>query len=472
MGFPYDNQNNPGQSQEALRANAGQSTAWIQQLFGNWQNMFNTANRGIPSQAPQTAPAAIAYDPYNTGWDKNNDPVMARTNRGAMINSPNQAPAAHYSQPSGDVLAALNGKFNASDNSMQGVPLSLQRPQEVDPLDARLAEIQKLMQGVNMEGDPAAFQGDVDAAFAGSFGAINNARARAKEGYNESDNVLANLTKGHVDQIQHGDRAAIGKANDDLVGGLDKTYKQANTDLSADRQKEISAKTEMLSRLGLQEAGIGSAGKEQTEAISRMTQQQAGAKDQAAGYRQADMVRNTELASSQADAGLERRAALRRDLDKINGNLDNSAATVENAKAQAMLSGKNASKADGMKMLEFYQNQIKDISDTKERREQTSYDRGIDARDFAAKSQGGGGVYEAVKQSIQNTTGQNAQPYMEAYTDVVSKNGYDSRSGADKIAFYQQAMIKAAKDKGVNLDPQTALSFITGVENYGTDKLK
>lgn len=443
--------------------NAGAAPSIFGNLWKGWEGFLNDRNANQRSLGPiqhnDPDPAALGM--------RINEGVMA----GLQGRSPTPvAPTRHSGESSSNVLDSLRGMHNTSqDLGQQGIPSGISRPAEVDPLDAKIAEIQRLMQEVNMGGDPAAYQADVDSAFAGSFGAINKARERAKSGYNESDNVLRDLTAGHVNQIQTGDRQAIGKANDDLVGNYDKSYNEANKALGADRQKEISAKTEMLSRLGLEEAGIGSAGSEQTNAISRMTQQNAGAKAQAAGYRQADEVRNTELASSQADAGLERRAGLRRDLDKINGNLDNSAATVENAKSQAMLAGKNASKADGMKMMEFYQNQIKDISDTKEKREQTSYDRGIDARDFASKNSGsGGGVYEAVKQSIQNSSGENAQPYMDAYSDVVSQNGYDSRSGADKIAYYQQQMLK----KNPKLRPQTALSFITGVENYGTDKLK
>jgi hypothetical protein len=139
---------------------------------------------------------------------------------------------------------------------------------------------------------------------------------------------------------------------------------------------------------------------------------------------------------------------------------------VENSKAQAKLSAQNADKSDFLKQLQFYSDELRNIKQDSDKKEQTSYDRAIDQRDFNAKNSGSvGGVFDVANQKI-SSIGNDPSPYQQAYAQTMEENKFDSRSGQDKIGYFLQQM----RRKNPSLDPQVALDYITTIENFGTDK--
>jgi hypothetical protein len=337
---------------------------------------------------------------------------------------------------------------------------------DVSEDEMRAQKIRDLMAELEQNGAGAENLAMVDQAFAGSLSAIQNARNSAQKNYQESDKAVQGLTAGHVNEIKTKDRQAVEANANELSGAYNKSFGDAKNSLVADQQREQSARAEMLQRLGIQEAGMGDAGSAQSQAITRLTEDNAARQGQAATYKAADLTRNTELASSQASAGIERQGDLRKQLNGINANLDQSQASVENSKAQAKLSAQNADKADFLKQLQFYSDELRNIKQDSDKKEQTSYDRAIDQRDFNAKNSGHvGGVFDVANQKI-SSIGNDPTPYQQAYAQTMEENQFDSRSGQDKVGYFLQQM----RRKNPNLDPQVALDYITTIENFGTDK--
>jgi hypothetical protein len=338
--------------------------------------------------------------------------------------------------------------------------------QPIDEYEVRAQKIRDLMADLEQNGAGAENLAMVDQAFAGSLNAIQNARNSAQSNFQESDKAIQGLTAGHVNEIKTKDRQAVESNANELSGAYTKSFGDAKGALVADQQREQSARAEMLQRLGIQEAGMGDAGSAQSQAITRLTEDNAARQGQASTYKAADLTRNTELASSQASAGIERQGDLRKQLNGINANLDQSQASVENSKAQAKISAQNADKADYLKQLQFYSDELRNIGDEKSKKDQTAYDRAIDQRDFNAKNSGSvGGVFDVANQKI-SSIGNDPSPYQQAYAQTMEENKFDSRSGQDKIGYFLQQM----RRKNPSLDPQVALDYITTIENFGTDK--
>lgn len=170
-------------------------------------------------------------------------------------------------------LAALKGEYNTPQSSIygqEGIPPMLMEPEPVDEVAleyaARAEKIQALMDQLQMGTDNQAL---ADEAFAGSLAAIEKARGSAQNNFKESDAAIQGLTQGHVNEIKTVDRQAVTDNAQQFSGELNQTYDGATKALAADRNKDLSARAEMLSRLGIQEAGLGDTGNEQTQAIDR-----------------------------------------------------------------------------------------------------------------------------------------------------------------------------------------------------------
>jgi hypothetical protein len=207
---------------------------------------------------------------------------------------------------------------------------------------------------------------------------------------------------------------------------------------------------------------MGTAGETQTKAIADITADTAGAKNQASGYLSADEVRNTEAARAASQGGLNRRADLRRDLDNILGNLDDAEAQIGNSKSQALLAGLQADK-------ESWNNAYKTDVDTLEMLlGQQREDKKLNAelQKIGAKASGSNGVLGVMQDRFRS---QNIDPmqYLQAYSDVVGDNRFNSNSGHDKVASYVEEMMR----KNPGLNKAKALEWVMGIENYGTDKL-
>jgi hypothetical protein len=370
-----------------------------------------------------------------------------------------QSKAPQAPNPGGSLMNRMLGQGANSQSSL--IPDDGMSDEEKE-LAASIAAIRN---AINNRGDyreDPQVRALVDSAFGGALSAVGNARTRANENYNTSDDMLARLSAADVNAIQNEDLNAIRGSHTNLQAGYDKNLGAATTALQNDRNMEMQNRTEMLQRLGLQESGMGTAGETQTKAIADITADTAGAKNQASGYLSADEVRNTEAARAASQGGLNRRADLRRDLDNILGNLDDAEAQIGNSKSQALLAGLQADK-------ESWNNAYKTDVDTLEMLlGQQREDKKLNAelQKIGAKASGSNGVLGVMQDRFRS---QNIDPmqYLQAYSDVVGDNRFNSNSGHDKVASYVEEMMR----KNPGLNKAKALEWVMGIENYGTDKL-
>lgn len=438
------------------------------QMWGGWNGMWGDIGKKMFQSGDEKLAEFHNSDSYKNNLRQLNE------SQGRPADAPNTR---HYADPTANISRILgldqqpaNDPYPSHGYTTDGPPGRQGRDEDpgqpIDEYEVRAQKIRDLMEDLEGAGAGSDNLAMVDQAFAGSLAAIANARKSAQTNYQTSDKAIQGLTAGHVNEIKTNDRQAVEANANDLNKAYDSSYNDAKSALQANQDREMSARAEMLSRLGIQEAGMGDTGKAQSQALTRLEEDQSGMKQQAAGYKAADLTRNTELASSQAAAGVERQGDLRRQLNGINANLDQSLASVENSKASAKISAQNADKADYLKQLQFYQDQLKDIQSEKERADNTAYDRAVDQRDFNAKNSGSvGGALDIADQQIRNL-GEDPAQYADAYAQTMQENSFDSRSGKDKIADTVAKM--TAKNK--NLSPRTALRYVMSIENFGTDK--
>ena len=443
--------------------------ALFDDLFNGWNGMWGDIGRKLSAPADLESQLSGGTEQ----WQQPSRPVNRveerpdpRDNIARILgigSGIDKYPSRGYSQPH---PGGGNGKM-ISDYGLNPSPNEYQE-EAPDPRliedQTRAEHIRQLMEDLQMGTENS---GLVDEAFAGSLAAIEKARSRAGENFKASDAAIQGLTQGHVNEIKTVDRKAVQDNAAEYSGALNENYTNSKNTLAADQKAEMNARAAMLQRLGIQEAGLGEAGQEQSKAISRLTENNANEQSRASTYKAADLTRNTELAAAQATEGVERQSDLRRQLDGINANLDQSTATVENSKAQARISAGNADREAYLKQLQFYSDELAGINEGIDKREQTAYDRSIDARDFAAKNQpkSVGGALDVANQQVMNM-GENPAEYADTYAQVMAENTYDSRSGQDKIAYAVAQMRK----KNPRLSPNVALRYVMAVENHGTDK--
>lgn len=323
----------------------------------------------------------------------------------------------------------------------------------------------------------------VDEAFQGSLDALGTARTRTNDNYSTSRENIDSLTNSHVANIKGADRDAVNRIGDDLTSSYNANFGENASRLKADRAEEIALKTDMLKRLGIQDAGLGSAGDVQTAAIAENSADQAGAMQQAETYKSADLTRNVEQAQSMANAGVERQSDLRRQLDGILGGLDTQEAGIRNDISTAKLGAQQSDRANFQKEQGYYndslQSLLSDQSNRDESQRDFTYQKSLDQAKFdqqaasdAAKNGGVAGTNSAfdVVDSRIAAKGKNPTDYRTAFNEAMQSGVLDSGLG-DKNSLIQQQMLKIMKKKG--LDPNSTLvsDYAYGVLNYGTDKL-
>ena len=425
------------------------------------------------------------YQAYGN-WDSKKDPIPDMTMKGISNNPFQQGQAvgmnASRPQPSRSIGAIRDaGKLpglsqdNSSQprfaNKMLSDEAAYREPEEdpLDKLNRRRAELEAMLDE-DFTGDPE-MDALVEQAYASALSNIGNARNSANDNFAKSDANIAALSAGHVREIETKDRDAVNRIAGDYQGGLQNTYNTAKNDITADRSAEMAEKTAMLERLGIQEAGLGDAGQDETQALDRLTQNQAGAMRQAQGYQAADQTRNVEQAQSQASAGVERRSALNSDLQKILGGLNESEAELQSQKSQSMLQARSGAKNDYLDRMGAISDSIGDIDDRIDSKVEGDRDYALELRKLAQKESGGGGsAFDAVSNDLA-TRGIDPAPYLQYYSEVAGGTGFNSAVDGDKTLWMVRNMKKKAAEKGVKLDDVAISRFVNGLNNYGTDKL-
>lgn len=424
------------------------------------------------------------YQAYGK-WDSKQDPIPAMT-MGGQSNTPlTQGQRIGMGNGSSRMQQAVNTDklpgMTQDNSASQFAPRyankqlsdeAAYQKQADDPMKKLLDRRSQLesMLDEDYTGDPE-MDALIEQAYSSALSNITGARGRANENFTQSDKAIADLSAGHVNTIKTDDMDAVKRIGGELQSGYQQTYDTAKGSLEADRSSELEQRTAMLQRLGIQEAGLGDAGKGETEAIQRLTENQAEAVKQAQGYQAADEVRNTELAASQASAGVERRSALNKDLQGILGNLDSAESELNTSKAQQQIQARQAGMADFTRQKSAISDSIAGIDDRIDKKTNDDRDYALKLQEQAQKaSSSGSGVYDAVRNSV-SSRGIDPEPYIQAYNEVLATEGYNPSLNGDKNAFYAKKMKEKAAKKGIKLDDSTIGSVVMGIHNYGTDKL-
>ncbi len=306
----------------------------------------------------------------------------------------------------------------------------------------------------------------INEAYASALGNITGARGRANENFAKSDANIAALSAGHVNTIKTDDLNAVKRIGGELQSGYQQTFDTAKSGMEANRSAELSERTAMLQRLGIQEAGLGNAGQGETEAIERLTENQSGAMRQAQGYQAADEVRNNELASSQASAGVERRSALNKDLQGILGNLDTAESELAASKSQQQIQARTSGKSDYNQRMGAISDSIAGIDERIDSRTDADRDYGLELKKLAQKGTSSGGVFDVIANDFKNR-GIDPAPYMEAYSAVAAATPYNSQVDGDKTLW----TIRQMKKKNSKLSDSEIARWVNSKDGFGTDKL-
>lgn len=458
--------NDDGQNQEKLHKNSGNA----------WDDFWSSLNRPIKvGPLDKGVQSQIAGQGYGFSNRDQMGDLYERNQANGVENARAEATRgfpAPQSKSMGLIrsldTSRLPGMSVDTSNGMtrQGNdPTNEREVSYEEKLLERKAQIEMLMD--TPYADDPEIAAMIDEAYSGALANISKARDSANSNFQQSDANIAALTAGHVNTIKTDDLAAVNRIAGEYQGGLQKTFDTAKQGLESNRSAELAERTAMLQRLGIQEAGLGEAGKGETEAISRMTEDQAGAMKQAQGYQAADQVRNTEQAQSQASAGVERRSALNSDLQKILGTIDNSETELRSNMNMDKLSARQKGLDTYNDQQRFNLDSLNQIDETLQNRADSDRDYDLELRKLAEKNSGSsGGVFDAVANDFR-TRGLAPEEYEQAYSQVASSATFNAAVDGDK----QLWMIRQMKKKNPKLAENDIARYVSGIQNYGTDKL-
>lgn len=244
-------------------------------------------------------------------------------------------------------------------------------------------------------------------AFAKAYANIDNAAKTAKDNKTASASAIAGLAQGGANIVK-GESKDYQRITDNTANTNNTIYQGAVSGLQQDRSKELADRAQFLERLGIKEAGLGTAGSTQTSAINEALGSQTRNADRINAYGQADQALNTSRAQSILNEGTTRQAGLESQLQKILGSLEDKRTDYGMQEAQALSQAEQAAYANQMEKfkagLGAYQQQID--NDFKSR------DQQMQEAEFMAKYGNGGGQDQG--QILSQTGSQAADAYAES----------------------------------------------------------
>lgn len=446
----------------------------IDQLFGGWNNFAgnagNTVNNVLRTH-PLVGGAMDGLEGLRKGLGQvtysNDGPsggglgrLGIREGDWGNKNPALNIPISHESEV--DRMPGLAG--NGRETSDYGLPVMSKNDREMD------LQMSELKSALDRQFQPTGeYNSMIEQAYAGALSNIGKAKGDANANFEKSDAAINDMTQGHVHEIKTNDRAAIGQNANQLTDEYSQIYGDGRKQLQADQANEMKIKAEAVSRLGLQESGMGEAGQTQQDAITRMTQDETGAKAQASSYKAADLTRNTELAASQAGQGVERRSALHNQLQKILGSIGDSEASVNQSIGLAKLQGAQAEKSDFRQEQQFNLDSLNQLQDQNQKKSDSDRNYALELQKLQAKQDGSasGDLQDNVGEAIRSR-GIDPQPYLDAYNEVLQQ-GYNQNVNGDKNSFFSSRMKESMRKKGLNADDSVIGRVVLGINQSGTN---
>jgi hypothetical protein len=428
---------------------------WLNSLFGhkngNQDQSGGYAGTGNPAPAQYTTPA---YMSGATGGG-NADIGSSGADSGA------------------NALKALSGGFNQSSYA---APESLSAVNTVPHDDITGGQqgqqnpmIAGILAAINNQSpyDSGPYMQNLDAARASSLKAIAGAEDRTNANFNTSNQAIGNIyAKGKQDTLA--DNNVLKSNNADLVGGLNSMYAGATKGLQDDRHKEMADQVAMDQALGIQQAGLGTAGQTQTKAIANASQAQQASVDKALQYGGADLTENTARADGLISEGASRQAALRSQLAGVLGQLDSKKIDVDNTYQNNAMQARNQAYQDNLsKMSALYGMYDKELtrSDNRYKTDQNSRTQAalITAEGKLAANGGSGSGGQTNIQdanSFVQSQGGNPADYNNAYSGAIMDAG--TPAGMQPT---ETDLLKGMMAKNPHLDLTQAIQYIRNASN-------
>ena len=207
-----------------------------------------------------------------------------------------------YSQQHGnaDVRAAPVRPMsvgNADGSSTAGIGLNPSPGPQAGGGQDIIDMLRQAIDASNVGDNP--YMSGLNEARSASLKAIADTRNTTNANFQQSNDAIGGIyAKGKQDTLA--DNQILKDNNANLVGGLGAMYGGEVKSLQDDRSKAMNEKTDMLQRLGIQGAGLGTTGDVQTKAIADASASQQSAQDKALQYGGADLTANTARAVSVA----------------------------------------------------------------------------------------------------------------------------------------------------------------------------
>ena len=241
----------------------------------------------------------------------------------------------------------MPGQVNKKDPNY-GVMTDLEREKLAEAEQNRIAESQvdpmQQFQQFLASIDPGDYdyEGAVREAFAKSYAALDSAANTARGNKDKSAQAVQGLAQSGSNLVKQ-DAGKLSQITNDATNAVNNIYTGQVGALQNDRSKELADRAAFLKANGIQEAGIGSAGSTQTEAINEALGANSREQSRMQGYGQADQALNNDRAQSMLNEGTLRQADLERQLNAILGNIDTQRAQVGGQEAQAIAGAKQSS---------------------------------------------------------------------------------------------------------------------------------
>jgi hypothetical protein len=295
----------------------------------------------------QKSPFGEAKNPFgqakNPYAGRQVSPMQQSPQRSADVN-----PMRRDSSPA----TPMPGQVNKKDPNY-GVMTDLEKEKLAEAEQNRIADSQvdpmQQFQQFLASIDPGDYdyEGAVRDAFAKSYAALDNAANTARGNKEKSAQAVQGLAQSGSNLVRN-DAGKLTQITNDATGAINNIYTGQVGALQNDRSKELADRAAFLKANGIQEAGIGSAGSTQTEAINEALGANTREQARMQGYGQADQALNNDRAQSMLNEGTLRQADLERQLTAILGNLDSKRAEVGGQEAQALAQAKQQAYENAM----------------------------------------------------------------------------------------------------------------------------
>lgn len=425
------------------------------QGIDNWWNGRITNQGGQQAGSPASKFDGLLKSKPNSTFDFGRD-VMKPASKAiydpSRSKTSNDALNAHFNRtsPQGNKATADKTRAARPVGNADGSTTFPEKPMEGTLSNAVVekSQLEKFQEYLSTI-DPGDYdyKKSITDAFAKAYAGLDKAANTAKDNKANSSRAIAGLAEGGSNLVKK-ESATYQKITDDTARTNNSVYGGQVAGLQADRSKEVADRATFLQKLGIQEAGMGSAGSTQTSAINEALGTQARSGDRINAYGQADQSLNNSRAQSILNEGTTRQADLESQLTKILGGIEGKRSEIGVQEAQAMQQAEQQAYAQ---QLAKFQAGV------------GAYDKAID-QDFKTRDQqlqemefqmkygdGKGGLVSAQQQALTPTGSQAADAYITSQGE--DPNTYRS--------FMTQFMTELANDPNVRTN-QVNDSLIRG----------